>query len=391
MDPTDPIAHLQALIRCPSVTPAEGGALAYLDEVLTGLGFEVHRPVFSAEGTPDVENLFARRGTAAPCLLFAGHTDVVPVGDEAGWTHPPFSGAIAGDDVWGRGAVDMKGGIAAFLAACADVLADGPFAGSIAFAITGDEEGPAINGTAKLMEWAHARGHRFDACILGEPTNATQMGEAIKVGRRGSASGVLTVAGVQGHVAYPHLADNPVPRMVRLLAALDALVLDDGTERFQPSNLETVSVDVGNPAFNIIPASATARFNVRFNDAHDLRSLEAAIRTALDGAGERYEFAMQPGGSEAFLADAPDFVGLVAEEVARVTGREPELSTAGGTSDARFIKDYCPVLEFGGVGSTMHQVDERARIADVVSLRDVYAGILRRMPHGERPEATQQA
>ena len=390
MDPTDPIVHLQALIRCPSVTPAEGGALAYLDDVLTALGFEVHRPVFSAEGTPDVENLFARLGTDAPCLLFAGHTDVVPVGDEASWTHPPFSGAIAGDEIWGRGAVDMKGGVAAFLAACAEILTERPIQGSIAFAITGDEEGPAVNGTAKLMEWAHARGHRFDACILGEPTNASEMGEAIKVGRRGSASGVLTVTGIQGHAAYPYLADNPVPRIVRLLAALDALVLDEGTERFQPSNLEVVSVDVGNPAFNVIPARATARFNVRFNDAHDLASLEVAIREALDGTGERYELAMQPGGSEAFLADAPEFVGLVRQEVTRVTGREPELSTAGGTSDARFIKDYCPVLEFGGVGSTMHQVDERARVADVVILRDVYAGILRHMLRGERSDGAPQ-
>ena len=386
MDPTDPIAHLQALIRCPSVTPAEGGALTYLEEVLTPLGFEVHRPIFSAEGTPDVENLFARLGTDAPCLLFAGHTDVVPVGEEASWAHPPFSGTVADGEVWGRGAVDMKGGVAAFVAACAELLRDGPPHGSIAFAITGDEEGPAVNGTAKLMEWAHARGHRFDACILGEPTNASEMGEAIKVGRRGSASGVLTVTGIQGHAAYPHLADNPVPRTVRLLAALDALVLDEGTERFQPSNLEIVSVDVGNPAFNVIPARATARFNVRFNDVHDLAGLEATIRTALDGTGERYDLAMQPGGSEAFLADAPDFVDLVRQEVARVTGREPELSTAGGTSDARFIKDYCPVLEFGGVGSTMHQVDERARIADVVMLRDVYAAILRDMLRGERPD-----
>ena len=374
----DPVAHLQALIRCPSVTPAEGGALAYLDQALTGLGFTVERPVFRAPGTPDVENLFARIGTEGPCLLFAGHADVVPPGDEAAWTHPPFSGAVADDHVWGRGAVDMKGGVASFVAASAAVLAEGPIEGSIAFAITGDEEGPAINGTAKLMQWATDAGHRFDACLLGEPTNPNTLGEAIKVGRRGSLSGIITVRGTQGHVAYPHLADNPVPRLMRLLAFLDALNLDPGTERFEPSNLEVVSVDVGNPAYNVIPGEARARFNVRFNDAHDLASLEARIRAALDGANEPYRLALQEGGSEAFLADAPDFVGMVREEVARVTGREPVFSTAGGTSDARFIKDFCPVLEFGGVGQTMHQVDERARIADVVMLRDIYAGILRR-------------
>ncbi len=382
MDPTDPVAHLQALIRCPSVTPREGGALDYLERELTALGFTVERPTFSDDGTPDVENLFARLGDGTPCLLFAGHTDVVPTGDEADWTHPPFSGAIDDGQIWGRGAVDMKGGVAAFLAACADVIGEGELHGSIAFAITGDEEGPAINGTAKLMAWADERGHRFDACILGEPTNASEMGEAIKVGRRGSSSGTVTVRGTQGHVAYPHLADNPVPRLIRLLAALDAVALDDGTERFQPSNLEIVSVDVGNQADNVIPAVASARFNVRFNDAHTLCTLEARIRTVLDAVGEPYALAMKPGGSESFLADAPEFVATVAEEVERVTGRRPELSTAGGTSDARFIKDYCPVLEFGGVGQTMHQIDERARLDDVVMLRDVYSGILRRVLRG---------
>ncbi len=379
MDPTDPVAHLQALIRCPSVTPNEGGALDYLERELIALGFAVERPTFSDNHTPDVENLFARLGNTAPGLLFAGHTDVVPTGDEASWTHPPFSGAIDDGQIWGRGAVDMKGGVASFLAACAEVVSEGSLKGSIAFAITGDEEGPAINGTAKLMAWADERGHRFDACILGEPTNASEMGEAIKVGRRGSSSGTITVRGTQGHVAYPHLADNPVPRLVRLLTALDGVVLDEGTERFQPSNLEIVSVDVGNPADNVIPADAFARFNVRFNDAHTLSSLEASVRAVLDAVSEPYTLAMKPGGSESFLADAPEFVATVAEEVERVTGRKPELSTAGGTSDARFIKDYCPVLEFGGVGQTMHQIDERARLDDVVMLRDVYAGILRRV------------
>jgi len=375
---TGPVAIAQALLRCPSITPREGGALAVLGALLSEHGFRVERPVFSAPGTPDVENLFARFGAARPCLVFAGHTDVVPPGDEAAWTHPPFSGAVADGQLWGRGAADMKGGIAACVSAALAVLKARPdLPGSIAFLITGDEEGPAVNGTVKLLDWARARGERFDHCILAEPTNPQALGDAVKIGRRGSLSATLTVTGVQGHVAYPHLADNPIRRLVGLLGALLALELDRGTEHFDPSNLEIVSLDVGNPAFNVIPAQARARLNVRFNDRHSPASLEALLRRTLDGAGAGdYRLDIEPGSSAAFLTQPGPFVDLVAGAVEQVTGRRPALSTSGGTSDARFIKDHCPVVEFGLVGRTMHQVDERVDLADLDRLAEIYRRVL---------------
>ncbi len=380
--PADPVAIAQSLIRCPSVTPAEGGALAFLESVLAAAGFAVARPVFSASGTPDVENLFATIGAGAPHFVFAGHTDVVPPGDAAAWRHGPFAGAVENGVLFGRGAVDMKGGIAAFVAAALDFVTAGTWRGTLSFLITGDEEGPSVNGTVKLLAWAAARGHRFDAALVGEPTNPGALGEAIKVGRRGSLSGTIRVDGRQGHVAYPHLADNPVPRLVALLAALGSGPLDGGTDRFQPSNLEITSVDVGNATFNVIPASASARFNIRFNDRWTAAALEAYIRAKLDAAtpagAAAYRLSLEPAMSDVFLTRADSLIAPLADAIDDVTGRRPELSTSGGTSDARFIKDYCPVVEFGLVGRTMHQVDEHTPVADLLALTRIYRNFLAR-------------
>ena len=373
----DPVRLTHDLITCPSVTPSEGGALAYLETVLAGAGFRVSRVVFSEPGMDDVENLYARYGSGAPNLCFAGHTDVVPPGEAGRWSHPPFSATLKDGVLFGRGAVDMKGGIAAFAAAALDFLAekgDG-FAGSISFLITGDEEGPAINGTVKLLEWCDAQGEVLDACVVGEPTNVEALGDTIKIGRRGSLSGTITVTGRQGHVAYPHLADNPIHALVAMLAALTAEPLDAGTEHFQPSNLEVTSVDVGNPAFNVVPAEATARFNIRFNDQWTAETLEAWIRARLDTADAgkgRYRLDIERGGSESFLTRSDHLITTLADAAEAVSGRRPELSTGGGTSDARFIKNYCPVVEFGLVGQTMHQIDERVPVDDLTRLTAIY-------------------
>lgn len=369
IDPRDPVAVAQALIACESVTPAEGGALALLETLLAPLGFTVERPTFSADGTPDVENLYARRGEGA-AFVFAGHTDVVPVGDAARWTRGPFSGAVENGELYGRGAVDMKGAVACMVAAVARSAAPGP----IAFLVTGDEEGPSVNGTAKLLAWAKARGAAFSACLLGEPSNPDALGDEIKVGRRGSHSGTLVIRGVQGHVAYPHRADNPVRKLQKALAALMDDKLDDGTAHFQPSNLEVVGVEAGAGAFNVIPATATARFNVRYNDRHTAGGLEALIAARLDvalGAGT-YELAFEPSTGDAFLTPPGRFVALVSDAIEAETGRRPALTTTGGTSDARFIRSYCPVVEFGLVGRTMHQVDERVSVADLETLTRIY-------------------
>ncbi|MBX9909067.1 MAG: succinyl-diaminopimelate desuccinylase [Beijerinckiaceae bacterium] len=374
-DPTDPVALAQALIRCPSVTPDEGGALALLESVLAAEGYAVHRPVFGEPGTADVENLYARIGMESPVFVIAGHTDVVPIGDAAAWTRDPFSGEIADGALHGRGACDMKGGLAAMIAAALRYRRDNPDAkGSIAFLITGDEEGPAVNGTVKLLDWAHRRGERFDHCLLGEPTNPAAMSDMIKIGRRGSLTGKLTVNGRQGHVGYPHLADNPIRGMVRLLAALDAAPLDAGTEHFDPSNLEVTTLDVGNPATNVVPAQAKAVFNIRFNDVWTPQTLAAEIERRLrEAAGNtvRYEIAFQPTNAVAFLTQPGPFVAMVGDAVEAQTGRRPALSTTGGTSDARFIKSYCPVVEYGPVGKTMHQVNEEVALADLVALEAI--------------------
>lgn len=389
MDTTSPAEVLAALIRCPSVTPAEGGALALLQSLLQPMGFAVERPVFSEAGTPDVENLYARLGGDGPHFLFAGHTDVVPPGDESRWTHPPFAGEIADGYIYGRGAVDMKGGIACFLAATARYIAThGNPPGSVSFLITGDEEGPSVNGTDKLLAWATARGEHWDACIVGEPSNPSFIGEAIKNGRRGSLSGRVIVEGVQGHSAYPHLADNPVNGLLDLLDALIATPFDEGTQYFQPTNLEITSVDVGNAATNVIPAKASAAFNIRFCNLWDgenvraeiMRRLEAGSRAGRLRHGKegpaRYSVEWIGRVSPVFLTSDEALTGTLTSAIGAVTGATPLLSTGGGTSDARFIKDHCPVVEFGLVGQTMHQVDERAALAGLETLTQIYLKFL---------------
>jgi succinyl-diaminopimelate desuccinylase len=378
----DPVAIARDLIRCPSVTPAEGGALDYLERVLKDAGFAVHRVRFSEPDHAGVENLYARIGTASPHLMFAGHSDVVPPGAETAWTHAPFAGEIAGGRLYGRGAVDMKGAIACFLAAALDYVADngGKPKGSISFLITGDEEGDAVNGTIKLLRWAAERGEKFDHCILGEPTNPAALGDAVKIGRRGSLNGTLVVSGKQGHVAFPHLADNPIRGLVTLMSALMAEPLDRGTAHFDPSNLEFTSVDVGNRTVNLIPGEARARFNIRYNDLHTPESLKDLIeqRCAAAVGAVRWRVEYLPSNSWVFLTKPGAFIELVTDAIAAATGRRPKLSTSGGTSDARFIKDYCPVVEFGLVGATMHQVDEHVPTAELAALAAIYRRILER-------------
>jgi len=377
----DPVAIARDLLRCPSVTPDEGGALAYLHDVLAKAGFDVHRMTFAEPGTAPIENLYARIGLEAPNLVFAGHTDVVPPGDPKAWSHPPFGGNVAGDVLYGRGAVDMKGGIACFVAAALGYLAaqgGKPKRGSISLLITGDEESVAVNGTIKLLQWAAQRGEKFDHCILGEPSNVAKLGDTIKAGRRGSLNGTLVVIGRQGHVAYPDRADNPIRGLVTLIAALQA-PLDQGSDHFDPSNLEFTSVDVGNPTVNLIPGEARARFNIRYNDLHSQTALKTLIEhRALAAAAGRihYAFEWQPSNADVFVTKPGPFTDLAAAAIVEVTGIKPKLSTTGGTSDARFIKDYCPVLEFGLVGQTMHAVDERAPVADLIALTAVYRRII---------------
>ncbi len=367
----------RALVRCRSVTPEDGGALGVLDAALKQAGFATQRLTFSEPGTPDIDNLYARFGTSEPFLAFAGHTDVVPVGDAAKWRFDPFAGEVAEGAVWGRGTADMKGGVAAFAAAaCALVARRGLARGSIGFLITGDEEGPAINGTEKLLRWAFDKGERFDHCILGEPTSAEVLGDTIKIGRRGSLNGTLIVEGRQGHAAYPERADNPIPKLVTLLAALTAAPLDAGTPHFDASNLEIVSVDVGNPAFNVIPAQAIARFNVRFNDLWTPETLGAELRRRLDSVRHKFTLGLESCNAVAFLTKPDTFTKLITGAIERKTGRRPMLSTSGGTSDARFIRAYCPVIEFGGIGTTAHMVDEHIAIGDLEGLTEIYAAIL---------------
>jgi len=381
--PADPVAIARDLIRCRSVTPDEGGALAYLQELLARAGFDVHRAIFAEPGTAPVDNLYARIGTKRPNLLFAGHTDVVPPGNEGAWSHPPFAGAIAGERLYGRGAVDMKGGIACFVAAALDYLAGngGQPKGSISFLITGDEESVAVNGTVKLLTWAAERGETFDHCILGEPSNVEALGDTIKIGRRGSLNGHLIVRGRQGHVAYPERAENPIRGLVKLVDTLQAQPLDNGSAHFPPSHLEFTTVDVGNKTVNLIPGEARARFNIRFNDNHSLDSLKALIaQRAKKAAGDaiKFSFEWEPSNAGVFVTQPSPFTDTVAKAIEEVTGRKPHLSTSGGTSDARFITAHCPVVEFGLVGQTMHQVDERVPIADLRALTTIYRKIIDR-------------
>lgn len=378
----DAIAIAQALVRCPSVTPQEGGALDYLGRLLAQAGFTCRRLPFSEPGTPDVDNLFARIGEGAPHLCFAGHTDVVPPGDAARWTHPPFAGEIADGFLWGRGAVDMKGDIACFAAAAIGFLrAQGGPPGSLSFLITGDEEGPSINGTRKVLAWMDAHGHRPDHCLVGEPSNPNALGDAIKIGRRGSVSARLTVTGTQGHSAYPQFANNPVPGLLAVLNAYLAEPLDGGTEHFEPSYVVVTGIDTGNPAFNVIPERISANVNIRFNDQHDAESLRAMLRAkaaaALDRSGLEHTIDFEPA-SPCFRTQSPELIGVMAEVIQRHTGRAPELSTGGGTSDARFIKDYCPVIEFGLVNATIHKIDERVPIDDLEKLTAIYRDFIGR-------------
>ncbi|WP_371422038.1 succinyl-diaminopimelate desuccinylase [Tardiphaga sp.] len=380
---TTALSIAQELLRCPSVTPADAGALGVLERLLTSAGFTVHRVTFSEEGSADIDNLYARIGTSAPHICFAGHTDVVPPGDEAAWTHGAFSGDVKDGLLYGRGAVDMKGGIAASVAAVLDYLAanGGQPKGSISFLITGDEEGIAVNGTVKLLQWAAERGEKFDHCIVGEPSNVEEMGDTIKIGRRGSQSGTLVVDGVQGHVAYPHRASNPVPDIAALIVALSGDPLDQGNAQFQPSNLEFTSVDVGNTASNVIPAQARAKFNIRFNDRHTQASLRDLIDSRVAAAAGnriRAHVIWEPSNSDSFVTKPGAFTDTVVAAIKDVTGRTPDLNTGGGTSDARFIKNYCPVIEFGLVGQTMHQIDEHTKVSDLEKLTQIYHGVLDR-------------
>jgi len=385
MTPIDPIELSRALIRCPSVTPSDAGALDVLQAVLDGLGFASTRLPFGdgGEGGERVDNLYARLGTAAPNFCFAGHTDVVPVGDPGAWSVDPFAGELKNGELYGRGAADMKGAIAAFVTAVSRHL-DGakvPPRGSISLLVTGDEEGDAVNGTAKVLDWLKQSGEALDDCVVGEPTNPEALGDMVKIGRRGSLTGHLTVTGIQGHTAYPHLAENPVHALARMLVALTAEPLDEGSEHFQPSTLQISTVDVGNPASNVIPGEARATFNARFNDRHTSKAVVAWVRARCDAAiaGTKATYALDVRVSgESFLSPPGRLAELVRDAVAEVTGTTPEFSTTGGTSDARFIREHCPVVEFGLVGRTMHQADERSAVADIEALADVYERVLAR-------------
>ena len=364
----------RALIACRSVTPADAGALPYLRDLLAGAGFAAHLVTFSAPGTPDVLNLYARFGTETPNLAFAGHTDVVPPGDLKSWRFDPFSATVADGFLWGRGACDMKGGVAAAVAAAIGFVRRGAFAGSISLLITGDEEGPSVNGTVKLLDWALGHGERFAHCIVGEPSSVEKLGDTIKNGRRGSLTGRLAIHGRQGHVAYPQIADNPIRALGPILSALFAPPLDSGSPDFDPSNLEVVTVDVGNPATNVIPAAARLVFNVRFNDCWTPDTLQAELkrRVAAAAGSARYDLAFDPTNAVAFLTRRGPFTDLVARAVEDVTGLRPALSTSGGTSDARFIRHACPVVELGLPNATIHAVDERAAVADIQGLARIY-------------------
>ncbi len=375
MPPLDPVQLTQSLVRCPSVTPLEAGTLALLESVLTPLGFTCERHTFAAPNTTPVENLFATFGSGHPHLVFAGHVDVVPVGDEAAWTHPPFAAEIVDGVMYGRGTADMKSGVAAFIAATARRLSAGPLSGKISLLITCDEEGPSVNGTNPLIKMLVERGESFDCCIVGEPSSYEVFGDMIKIGRRGSLTGRLTVHGKQGHSAYPHRADNPIPRLLDTLTALNADKLDEGTANFQPSHLAITTVDVGNPAANVIPAKAQATFNARFNDTYSGQSLAERLSQICRRCAGRHDLRFDFG-AEPFITTAGPLTEAATTAISKIAGRTPELSTTGGTSDARFIAPYCPVIEVGLVGLTIHQVDERVPVKEIEQLTDVYHTML---------------
>lgn len=375
----DVLGYAQTLLKCQSVTPLEGGAITWLEGVLKQAGFKTHLLIFGDESTAPISNVYARFGTGSPFLLFAGHTDVVPVGDENAWTHPPFAAHIDNGELYGRGAVDMKGGVAAMLAAALSFLKQHlGFKGSIGFLITGDEEGPATHGTVKVLEWMKEQGENFDHCVLGEPTNPDMLGDMIKIGRRGSLSARLTLHGTQGHVAYPHRADNPLHKLPDVVSALIA-PLDQGTSRFDPSNLVITSIDTGNTASNVIPANVTISFNIRFNTLWSVETLQHECRSRIAQAGfKNFTLTFSPTNALPFVTEPDQFVTHLTSAIEDVTGRTPKLSTSGGTSDARFICHSGPVVEFGLVGQTMHQVDERVAVNDLTTLTHIYENFLKR-------------
>jgi succinyl-diaminopimelate desuccinylase len=369
----------QDLIRCPSITPKDAGVFDVLETALDDLGFTCHRLVFEKEGLEPVSNLFASFGNGAPHFCFAGHLDVVPTGDEAAWQHPPFAATVEDGILYGRGTSDMKGAVAGFIAAAEDFInKHQDFNGTISLLIAGDEEDPKIAGTRHVLEWLQDKNLIPDMCLVGEPTNPAELGEMIKIGRRGSVTGHLKVSGMQGHAAYPHLADNPLPKMVALLSAVDQIVFDQGSDFFQPTNLEIVSIDTGNTADNVIPVSCTAMFNTRFNDLHSSDTVIKQIEAALNSTGYSYEINYHISG-ESFLTTPGALSDTLASAVQEVTGRTPDLTTTGGTSDARFISQYCPVVEFGGVGASMHKIDEHIELATLNQLTDIYSLVLTRI------------
>ena len=387
--PIDLLSLARDMIRRPSVTPRDAGALDVLEAALKRMGFTCHRLPFGAgESGPDarVDNLYARLGAGKPHFCFAGHTDVVPPGDPAKWSLDPFAGEVKDGQLWGRGAADMKGAIAAFVSAADAFLRarGGKASGSISLLITGDEEGDAVNGTAKVLRWMEEKGEIPDMCVVGEPTNPERLGDMIKIGRRGSMTGYLTVAGVQGHTAYPHLADNPAHRLVRMLDAIVREKLDAGSAHFQPSTLQVTTIDIGNPANNVIPGEARGVFNIRFNDKHSSKTIADWLRAKFDaamaelGAGGSYKLDIKVSG-ESFFTEPGALSALITDCVKAETNRTPELSTTGGTSDARFIRRLCPVVEFGGVGQTMHKVDERMAVSDLEGLARIYRRVLDRV------------
>lgn len=375
--PLNALEIAQSLIRCPSVTPENAGVMEVLEKALEGLGFTVSRKIFHEDGEDSVENLYARLGSQSPNLCYAGHLDVVPVGDASAWSVDPFAAEIRGDYLYGRGAEDMKSAIACFVSAISRFLEsnDGKFNGALSFLITLDEEGPAINGTKKMLKWLEQEGEKLDICIVGEPTNPHNLGEMAKVGRRGSMNCELTVNGKQGHAAYPHLADNPIEKLVHILHRFKADKIDEGTDYFQPSNLEISSIDVGNSAHNVIPALASARFNIRFNDSRPVQDIKDWLTGICKKYAEDFDLEMTVTG-EAFHAEPNRLTDILQEVSQKVTGRKLELSTTGGTSDARFIKDYCPVIEFGTTGSTAHHVDEKVSLKSLEQLTDIYEQII---------------
>lgn len=375
------IQHAIKLIQCESVTPVEAGALDYLEDVLTKAGFRCTRLPFSEEGTADVDNLYAEIGGGAPHLMFAGHTDVVPPGPLDAWTHPPFDGVVADGRLYGRGAADMKGGIACFLEAALEFVKTPEFKGTLSFLITGDEEGPAINGTVKMLRWLAEANIKPDHAIVGEPTNPNYVGEAIKIGRRGSLNGWLTVSGKQGHVAYPHLANNPIDGIALALVALKADKLDHGTDHFLPSHLEITSVDVGNETVNVIPSEARCHFNIRYNDSQNAGNLESLIEEKITGAlgnlDLTYTLKFQRS-ADCFVTPPGPWVKALTESIFEITDIQPSLSTSGGTSDARFIKSLCPVVELGLCNATIHQIDENVVVEDMEQLTRIYLAFLKR-------------